>query len=95
MKSQGTVRFWRAAEGWGVIDSADTPGGCWAHMESLWKVERPELSQNETRQSSGGYRALIAAEKVDFSWKPGGQEGYEYRATAVWPDRPAPDSANT
>ena len=29
------VRTWDAAEGWGVIDSSETPGGCWAHFSSL------------------------------------------------------------
>jgi len=29
----GTVREW-AEEGWGVVDSAETPGGCWVH----WSV---------------------------------------------------------
>ena len=29
------VRDWHAEEGWGVIDSPQTPGGCWAHFSSL------------------------------------------------------------
>jgi CspA family cold shock protein len=29
------VRFWKAEDGWGVIDSSDTPGGCWAHFSHL------------------------------------------------------------
>jgi hypothetical protein len=97
MPSSGTVRFWRAEEGWEVIDSADTPGGCWVIFDTLWKTQQPELDVGETREVSKGYRALSAAEQVDFTWErpPGGQDGYEYRATAVWPRRPSPDSANS
>jgi cold shock CspA family protein len=32
MDSVGTVRVWRREEGWGVIDSPDTPDGCFAHF---------------------------------------------------------------
>ena len=35
MTTTGVVRNWDAEEGWGVIDSPDTPGGCWAHYSSL------------------------------------------------------------
>ncbi|MDP9792329.1 CspA family cold shock protein [Catenuloplanes nepalensis] len=28
------IREWHADEGWGVIDSPDTPGGCWAHFSA-------------------------------------------------------------
>jgi len=36
MGSTGTVRFWHRDEGFGVNDSPDTPGGCWAHFSHLW-----------------------------------------------------------
>lgn len=32
MASVGTVGSWSDAEGWGVIESPETPGGCWAHF---------------------------------------------------------------
>lgn len=97
VSSIGTVRFWKDAEGWGVIDSSETPGGCWAFMDTLWKVTRPELQPGEVRESGGGFRALVASEEVDFEWEcpPGGQDGYAYRATGVWPRRPAPESAGS
>jgi cold shock CspA family protein len=81
MKSTGTVRVWSNDDGWGVIDSVDTPGGCFAHMESLWKVERPPLGEHEVRQFSGGDLFLIEAEEVDLTWEPypAGQDGYVYR----------------
>ena len=35
MTTVGTVRRWHDEEGWGVIDSPDTPGGCWAHYSNV------------------------------------------------------------
>ena len=35
MPTSGTVRVWHAEEGWGVIDSAETPGGCWTHFSAV------------------------------------------------------------
>ena len=31
MSSRGVVRDWHQGEGWGVIDSSETPGGGWVH----------------------------------------------------------------
>ena len=31
----GVVREWHSDEGWGVIDSDQTPGGCWAHFSDV------------------------------------------------------------
>ncbi|GAA1478826.1 hypothetical protein GCM10009623_32720 [Nocardioides aestuarii] len=43
-----TVREWNAEQGWGVLDSAETPGGCWAHfsvidMQGLKRLRRGQL----------------------------------------------------
>nr|WP_082159569.1 cold shock domain-containing protein [Micromonospora sp. HK10] len=35
MTSVGSVRSFDPAEGWGVIDGADVPGGCWVHFSAL------------------------------------------------------------
>ncbi len=35
MPIRGVVRVWHRDQGWGVIDSQDTPGGCWAHFSSV------------------------------------------------------------
>ena len=35
MPSEGIVREWSDQRGWGVIDSADTPGGCWVHFSHI------------------------------------------------------------
>jgi CspA family cold shock protein len=33
--SSGVVRFYRAEEGWGVIDGPDVPGGCWVPFSAI------------------------------------------------------------
>ncbi|GAA0467972.1 hypothetical protein Ade02nite_78740 [Paractinoplanes deccanensis] len=71
MASVGTVREWNADEGWGVIDSADTPGGCWAHFSA---------------GAMGGYVSFGVGERVRFEWEAPGQDGFPYRAVRVWVD---------
>ncbi|MBA3419206.1 MAG: hypothetical protein ACR2KO_01140 [Geodermatophilaceae bacterium] len=70
MATVGTVREWRDGEGWGVIDSADTPGGCWTHYSQV---------------AVPGYRSLPAGQVVELEWEAPGQDGYPYRAVRVWP----------
>jgi CspA family cold shock protein len=80
----GIVREWHADEGWGVIESQDTPGGCWAHFSSVLVP---------------GYRALRAGQSVTLDFERAEQDGYMFRATEVWPADQAPhrrggDTAN-
>jgi CspA family cold shock protein len=63
-----TVRVWHANEGWGVLDSAATPGGCWAHFSHI---------------SGSGYAALTKGEAVTLRWESPGQDGYGFRAVQV------------
>ena len=70
MISHGTVREWDDDEGFGVLDSADTPGGCWAHSSIV---------------VMDGFRSLVPGERVTFVFEPGPQDGYSYRALQVWP----------
>jgi CspA family cold shock protein len=65
-----TVRQWSSEEGWGVLDSPETPGGCWAHFSVV---------------RSPGYRELAAGQVVRLAWEPAVQDGYDYRATTVVP----------
>jgi CspA family cold shock protein len=67
-----TVREWYAEEGWGVLESAETPGGCFAHYSGI---------------VADGYRTLAVGQRVDLRWEEPGflQDGYRYRATAVFP----------
>jgi CspA family cold shock protein len=83
--SVGSVRVWHREEGWGVIDSPDTPGGCWAHFSHLWHEDLPQAGAGEVVSVSGGFRELFVAETVDFQWTTSGQDGYDYRAVTVRP----------
>lgn len=40
-KVTGSVRVWYAEQGWGVFDSAETPGGCWADAKEVMPMEQP------------------------------------------------------
>lgn len=70
--AEGTVREWDEEAGWGVLDSAETPGGCFAHYSDI---------------DMHGFRELIAGQRVEFDWeRPGfSQDGYHYRALKVIP----------
>ncbi|MGW0252600.1 hypothetical protein ACWDYH_38840 [Nocardia goodfellowii] len=68
MSAAGTIREWHVEEGWGVVDSPATPGGCWASFTSV-------MSQR---------RHFIAGEHVEFDYEPAEQDGYAFRAQRVW-----------
>ncbi|MFD5012020.1 S1 domain-containing protein [Streptomyces chartreusis] len=74
----GIVREWHSDEGWGVIESETTPGGCWAHFGSVL---------------TPGYRALSSGQTVSFEFERGWQDGYDYRAVAVWTGDDRPETA--
>jgi CspA family cold shock protein len=65
---RGIVRTWSAEEGWGIIDSPATPGGCWAHFSSL---------------QMKGYRAAQPLQSVAFTFETAEQDGFDYRAVEV------------
>jgi CspA family cold shock protein len=93
MASVGTVRVWHREKGWGVIDSPDTPGGCWAHFGHLWndRNDIPAAAPGEIVEVTGGFREAFAGDTVDFDWEHPGQDGYDYRAVTVVPrGRPRP-----
>jgi CspA family cold shock protein len=75
--SEGTVREWSDDDGWGVIDSAGTLGGCWAHFSMI-------VSQ--------GYRRLEPGGQVAFTYEAPGQDGFSYRAVQVWPAGVSPET---
>lgn len=68
--STGTVREWNEDGGIGVLDSADTPGGCWVHFSCIVAT---------------GRRGLTPGDQVSFTHEVGPQDGYSYRAVLVWP----------
>lgn len=75
MPTFGNVRVWYDEEGWGVLDSESTPGGCWVHYSSLLVA---------------GYKRLTAQLDVTFVFEAGEQDGYRFRAVAVWPTGQSP-----
>ena len=68
------VECWSDEEGWGALaESDEMPGGAFVHFSAI-KMD--------------GYKTLHLGQKVDATI--GGplsfdQDGYRYRATAVWP----------
>ena len=63
-----TVRDWYEEEGWGVLDSPETPGGCFVHFSNI------EMQ---------GYRSLTPGQQVRLDWDAPGQDGYDFRALRV------------
>jgi CspA family cold shock protein len=66
--ARGVIREWRHDDGWGVIDSDETPGGCWVHFTHL---------------RMAGWRAAEPGQGVTFTFEPGPQDGFDYRAVDV------------
>lgn len=62
------VRVWHDEKGWGVLDSAGTPGGCWVHYSRL---------------DHDGYRSLRGVATVELEFAPVPQDGYPYQAVRV------------
>lgn len=77
-----TVRTWDDEQGWGVLDSALTPGGCWTHYSAL---------------DIDGYRTLSPGQQVRLVAETPGQDGYTWRAVRVAVDgrSPAAPAATT
>ncbi|MEO3754345.1 cold shock domain-containing protein [Streptomyces sp. B6B3] len=67
---EATVREWRDEEGWGVLDSPQTPGGCWTHFSHV---------------EADGFRSLEPGQRVRLEWEAPGQDGFDYRAVRVVP----------
>lgn len=73
-KVTGSVRVWYAEQGWGVFDSAETPGGCWADAKEVMPMEQP--------------LDLYPGSPVRFAWmdiSPLLIEGFRYRAHSFYP----------
>jgi CspA family cold shock protein len=75
MTSSGRVREWHSEDGWGVIDSPETPGGCWAHYSAVLVP---------------GYKSLDLGQDVELVFEVASQDGYSFRAVEVWPLGQAP-----
>lgn len=68
VRADGVVREWHDDEGWGVVDSPATPGGCWVHY-SVVAME--------------GYRSLAVGDVVELDVERAAQDGYRFRAVSA------------
>jgi CspA family cold shock protein len=66
----GIVRAWLDEQGWGVIDSPETPGGCWTHFSAVAVADFARLG--------AGQEVLLEGEEA-------AQDGFAYRAVRTWP----------
>lgn len=78
MGDRGAVSVWSGDDGWGVIDASVTPGGCWVGFSDL---------------AAGSFWEPRAGEDVEFDWERVEQDGYQFRATRVWPFGSSPTEA--
>lgn len=77
ISTTATVRNWDDIQGFGVLDSHETPGGCWTHFSYL---------------DFDGYRALSPGQQVQLEAESPGQDGYAWRAVRVTVDATVPPS---
>jgi CspA family cold shock protein len=77
--AQAIVREWHEDLGWGVLDSAETPGGCWAHFSS---IDSAIISQ-EAGMTVSEYKTVRQGELVELEWEAGDQDGFNFRAVRV------------
>ena len=73
------MREWHNDLGWGVLDSPETPGGCWAHYSV---IESRLLAQVDGSEVSE-YKGVAVGESVELEWEAPGQDGFDYRAVVV------------
>ena len=67
---RGVVREWHHEEGWGVLDSPETPGGCWV-LYAMIDMPRPV--------------SVDVGQEAWFSYEEGPQDGFDWRAIRVRP----------
>jgi cold shock protein len=67
----GVVSTWHDEEGWGVLASEHTPGGCWCHFSAL---------------AMEGFRTLSPGTNVEFLYEVAEQDEYSFRAVEAWPE---------
>lgn len=70
MRTVGVVREWHDDEGWGVVDSDATPGGCWVHASMV---------------RARTFGRLAEGSAVELTYEEAPQVPYSYRAIEAWP----------
>lgn len=78
---RATVREWHEDLGWGVLDSSETPDGCWAHFSV---IVTPIISRS-SGWTEAEYKSLSAGQLVELEWETPGQDGFDFRASSVRP----------
>jgi CspA family cold shock protein len=78
---RATVREWHDELGWGVLDSPETPGGCWVHFSM---IVTPIVSASPGRVLSE-FKTLSPGQVVDLDWETPGQEGFDFMGSSVQP----------
>jgi CspA family cold shock protein len=68
--ADGTVVVWHDEDGWGVVECAETPGGCFIHFSAV---------------AVPGVRALAVGQAVHLEHERADQDGYRFRAVRAWP----------
>ncbi|MFB4196350.1 cold-shock protein [Streptomyces carpaticus] len=68
--STGRVSAWHREEGWGVIESDDTPGGTFTHFSV---IDEPAHQ----------FHDLNVGEQVSFEWEAAAQDNFNFRASRV------------
>src|SRR5687767_5224347 len=63
---RATVREWHNDLGWGVLDSPETPGGCWIHYSA---IETRLLAPVEGTEVSD-YKGVAEATRSNLSGRP-------------------------
>jgi CspA family cold shock protein len=72
------VREWHEDLGWGVLDSPETPGGCWTHYSVIETRRVGSSHSGEVYE----YKSLTKRDVVDLEWEAPGQDGFGYRASS-------------
>ncbi|MFF7232620.1 hypothetical protein [Streptomyces sioyaensis] len=68
MAAIGIVREWHSDEGWGVIDSDTTPGGCWAHFGSVYHVAEGPFDPRQERRWHKDRPAVRLGDRIGNPW---------------------------
>ncbi len=79
---RATVRQWDEGLGWGVLDSPETPEGCWTHFSA---IKTPFVGRQGTTEVFE-YKTVEPGEVVDLEWEKADQDGFQYRAVTVQRD---------
>lgn len=81
MTAVGRIRTWHEAEGWGVIDCDETPGGCWFHVGA---IESPEIRRGPAGSGyRSGLRGVVDGEVVSADGGEAEVAVHELRTTHV------------